>query len=98
MTEGRGKGPHRWQGAWVAWLLVFLAVEIPAAIRKPKNDTLSENVWIWFRAPLRRVALGIFMLALTSHFVFMWPGGLGLGITALPVVAIIGFEFLRGQK
>lgn len=84
----------RWTWAWVAWLVAFLSVEVPAAIRKPKGDTLSENVWVWFRG-WRRVPLALFMLTLTSHFVFEWPGGLGVILTGAPIALVIALGMLK---
>jgi hypothetical protein len=91
-----------WRLAWVAWLVAFLLVEIPAAIRKAANDTLSENAWDWFgvkrRVPYgnaRRAALGLFLAVLWGHLVFGWPGGLGIILAALPVAAVIAYAVVR---
>jgi len=87
------RGPWRW--LWIGWLVAFLLVEIPAAIRKAKLDTLSETVWAWFRGPWRRLVLAAFMVALTCHFVFgasaWWL------LTAVPLVGVIVWaEFVEG--
>jgi hypothetical protein len=34
---------------WVAWILAFLAVELPAVFNARKGDTLSEQLWRWLR-------------------------------------------------
>lgn len=93
---------ERWRGAWLAWLVAFLAVEIPAAMKKTPGFTLSENVWSWFgvrerrtHARIRRVALGVFMLTLSSHFVFAWPGAIGIAVAAVPVAFVIAFSSVR---
>jgi len=88
----------KWEWAWLAWLVAFLAVEIPAALRKAKLDTLSEHVsHVWFPRAWERGVLAVFMLTLTSHFVFTWPGGLGIISTGAPVAAIIAFKFIRSR-
>ena len=35
-------------GLWILWGVWFLAVEVPAIVRKERGDTLSEHVWSWF--------------------------------------------------
>jgi hypothetical protein len=95
LEEREARGPWPW--LWLAWLVAFLAVEIPAAIRKAKNDTLSEHVWRWFRGPWRRLVIGAFMVALTCHFVF---GASALWLlTAVPVAALIVYaEFFERTR
>lgn len=105
MTEERNRKP--WLIAWVVWLVAFLIVEVSAAVRKTKLDTLSENVWLWFGIKYserpykgtRRAALALFMLTLSGHFVFGWPGGLGVILTGIPVGAVITYAlfFERGE-
>jgi hypothetical protein len=80
----------KWALAWVLWLVAFLAVEVPAALRKAKLDTLSEHVSkLWFPRIWQRSVLAVFMLTLTSHFVFEWPGGPAIIATGAPVALII---------
>jgi hypothetical protein len=77
---------------WLGWLTLFLVFEIYAAFSPAKGDTLSENVWKWFRAsqkdPLstaRRSVILAFMLSLTTHFVW--------GTSVMPIIllgAIVG--------
>lgn len=100
-----GDNRKPWLIAWVAWLVAFLAVEVPAAIRKGKDDTLSENVWDWFgiKSPkpyrgMRRSILAIFMLTLSGHFVFGWPGGLGVILTGIPVGGVIAYALYFERK
>ena len=83
---------------WIGWLVLFLLYEVYAAKAEPKGDTLSENVWDWFGvktyrplAPLRRAVLAAFMLNLTSHFVFGWPGGASVIIAGVPVGLVIAY-------
>lgn len=37
-----------WTVLWVAWILAFFAVEIPAIRNARRNDTLSEHFQAWF--------------------------------------------------
>lgn len=59
-----------WNTAWLLWLGIFLALEIPAALRKRPGATFSEHCWTWFGSPLRRLILIVFMLALLAHLAF----------------------------
>jgi len=38
-----------WTVLWVAWVLGFFAIEIPALRNDIKGDTLSEHLRRWFR-------------------------------------------------
>ena len=90
MTVARRSG---WTWSWIAWLLLFLAIELPAAVRErgtPRGKswkTLSRHVWMWFPTWPRRAALAVFWTALGAHFVVdasaVWL------LTAVPVVALI---------
>ena len=82
--------------AWIGWLVLFLVYEIYAAVSKQDDDTLSENVWLWFDEVWERAVLGVFMLALTAHFVF--------STTVLPIIVlgpvlvfIIGRDYVGGK-
>lgn len=94
---------------WLAWLLLFLAYEIPAAIAEVvyarrgqrRAITLSRNVWRWFGVTewrpyrtARRVVLAAFMLTLTSHFVFAHPEAWAIIATGAPVALVIGYAVL----
>ncbi len=68
-----------WGWLWVAWLLVFVAIEAAALINKDRGDTLSEHVWAWFSLKgnkgklkwwqaLLRFAFLAFWVWLTLHF------------------------------
>lgn len=58
-----------WDFAWIAWLLAFLAIELPAALNKTPGDTLSEHVWAWIGTDSsRKATFAAFFAALTSHF------------------------------
>lgn len=87
-----------WTIAWLLWLAMFLAIELPAALNKEKGDTLSEHTWKWFAIrgkpeqwQLRRVILGTFLFALGAHFMFATTvipviiGGVGMGVVILRV-------------
>lgn len=38
-----------WTWLWLAWIVSFFAIEVPAIRNDIKNDTLSEHVRLWFR-------------------------------------------------
>jgi hypothetical protein len=74
-----------WTLAWLIWLGLFLAIELPAAFNKEKGDTLSEHVWKWFNIKnkaepwnTRRAILALSFLALGAHFLYK--------ATVIPVV------------
>lgn len=94
---------------WLAWLLLFLAYEIPAAIAERvyarrgerRQITLSRNVWRWFGVTewrpyrtARRVVLAAFMTTLSAHFVFAWPQALAIIATGAPVALVIGYAVI----
>lgn len=96
------KQKTKWTWAWVLWLVIFLATELPAAIRKSKLDTLSEQVWEWFGvrstkpySRARRALLFAFMLVLSSHFIFGWPGGAAVIVAGFPVGIVILYALVR---
>ena len=54
---------------WVAWALMFAAVEGVALMRKRSGDTLSEHVWLLLRLRGPAWFLGAGFLAwLVIHF------------------------------
>lgn len=62
--------------AWLLWLAMFLAIELPALLDKKPGGTLSENVWDWFRIrdkprawTWRRIVLALFLAWLLIHMV-----------------------------
>lgn len=64
-----------WTVAWIFWVAMFFAIEVPAIIRKDRGDTLSEHVWKWFGVQgkpagykARRFVLLTFMAWLSLHF------------------------------
>ena len=92
-----------WTWAWLAWLLLFLAIELPAAVREhgePSGKawkTLSRHVWRWFPTWPRRAVLSAFWIALGAHFVF---GASALWLlTAVPLVGAIAYaEFFERSR
>lgn len=59
---------------WVAWLLMFVAIEGAALTNRREGDTLSEHVWRWFSIRrkssgwrLRRFSLLAFLAWLVAH-------------------------------
>lgn len=59
-----------WDWTWAAWLLLFLAAEIPAALSKKPGKTFSEHCRTWFSSSFRRGVLVAFLGALASHLAF----------------------------
>lgn len=64
---------------WLLWGVYFLILEAVAIFRKTTGDTLSEHIWMWFGVRddkpglwgwIRRIALTLFMIWLTVHFIF----------------------------
>ncbi|RFU37640.1 hypothetical protein DZF91_31820 [Actinomadura logoneensis] len=66
--------------AWILWILMFLAIELPAVFNRQPGDTLSEVVWKVFAVrgkpvgwQLRRLALLLGLGWLVAHLL---SGGL----------------------
>lgn len=71
-----------WTVGWVAWVGMFLALELPAVFNAVKNDTFSEHVWMvtkpflkkWFKASpvvwIGRGVTGTLLVWLFGHFLF----------------------------
>lgn len=88
--------------AWLLWLLAFLAVELPAALRKT-GGTLSEVSWLrWWPTKRLRAIPCAFLLLLTVHIFdggqHWWSGGLAIVLTGTPVVLSIAWAELRRSK
>lgn len=85
----------RWRWAWVAWLIAFLCLEIPAAVSERGDEerrakTLSRNVWAWFNTRPERAVFLAFWVALGAHFL--------AGTTVVPVVVFgAGVAFVIGR-
>lgn len=71
---------------WVGWLGVFGLVEGYALFSAKTGDTLSENVWRWFKTgpdtvpgpaawTWRTFVLGAFLFWLTLHLTLGWFAG-----------------------
>lgn len=91
--------PSTGSGRWLAWLLAFLALEVPAAVRGD-GATLSENAWNWFSVRerrrfwlARRLILGAFMAVLSAHFLtggaYAWTGGAAVIVAGAPVGVVV---------
>lgn len=72
-----------WTAAWIAWGLMFCAVEGVALANKTEGDTLSEHVWRWFGVTgkngggwtWKRYVLLAFLVWLTGHLAWaLWAG------------------------
>ena len=83
--------PYNPEIVWTIWIVLFLVFELWAALDQRKGNTLSETVgdWIgvprWRRgvrklAPLRRLVLGLFLVALLAHLVW--------GVSVGPVIVL----------
>lgn len=59
---------------WLAWLGMFVCLELPALANKRPGDTLSEHVWRWFRVyDDRHTALTWFLRgALLLFMTWLW--------------------------
>jgi hypothetical protein len=64
-----------WTVAWIVWIVLFFAIELPAVFNRCKGDTLSEHVWHWCAVReksrgyrLRRTALLVLLAWLVAHF------------------------------
>ncbi len=63
--------------AWLIWIVVFFAIEIPALLNKRKGDTLTEHIRVWFAvgkktkwSKLRRLTLLVALVWLSVHLLF----------------------------
>jgi hypothetical protein len=83
--------PSPWTWAWIAWLALFVVIEIPAAIKEHGSvaalKTLSRHVWFWFDGWKERVIFGAFWVATGAHLVghasAWWL------LTAIPFVVVV---------
>lgn len=58
-------------GVWVAWLVLFLLLELPGEFRWTPWVTLSETSWhAEHTYPAVRILLDAFLVGLTLHIVF----------------------------
>lgn len=65
-----------WTVAWLLWIFMFFAIEMPAIWDKKPGNTLSEHVWKWFAITgkpkwwrIRRIGLASFLVWLVTHFI-----------------------------
>lgn len=72
---------------WIAWLILFLALEIPAAAGLVPWNTLSRTSWLNERLhPVLRTLLFGFLIGLAVHIRFstgLWRTTLGGVVIAL---------------
>lgn len=66
-----------WTVAWIFWILMFFAIEIPALRDKNPGDTLTEHLRSWFSTKnmskgwiFRRAILVVFLLWFAIHLFF----------------------------
>jgi hypothetical protein len=62
--------------AWILWIMMFFAIELPAVFNRQQGDTLSEVIWNVFAIrgkpfgwQLRRLALLVGLVWLVAHLV-----------------------------
>lgn len=62
--------------AWIFWVMMFFAIELPALFNRQQGDTLSEVIWNVFAVrgkpagwQLRRLALLVGLVWLVAHLV-----------------------------
>jgi hypothetical protein len=103
MTTRRDSRPKATDWFWLAWLVAFLCVEIPAAIRK-RGGTFSEFCWRvfkvtrhMFRGSWRRWPLVAFAADLCLHL--GWEhSAYPLMVTGAMVGGIIAWWFVRERS
>lgn len=85
---------------WAFWLALFLVVELWSAVNHALGDTFSERVWRWIGINPQRpsrwgriLAVGVFMVELTAHFVSggqtPLTGSVAIVVAATPVAGVI---------
>lgn len=67
MTTPKRKRSRWWAIAWLVWLGLFLAVELPAIFNTTDGDTLSEHVWRIVSVPVAWWLLAGFLVWLLVH-------------------------------
>ncbi|MFB4318472.1 hypothetical protein [Actinomadura sp. 21ATH] len=62
--------------AWIFWVMMFFAIELPALFNRRQGDTLSEVIWNVFAVrgkpagwQLRRLGLLVGLVWLVAHLV-----------------------------
>ena len=92
--------PSGWTIAWLAWLLAFVVIEIPAALWS-KGGTLSAHIWRrWFDELWERILLASWgVILFVAHFVFEAPAWWSVILGAVGVAAvIIAAEIRHGMQ
>jgi hypothetical protein len=89
--------PTRWSVLWFLWILAFLGIELPAAMREKDwtQRTLSVNVWaryaphwyqrIWFAV----FGFEVFVLHFMDKGQHWWSSGWAVIGTGVPVAVLI---------
>lgn len=88
---------NAWAYLWLAWILLFLAIELPAARREGPGTvrTLSRHVWArwaprqWQRAFFMLFGFEVFVLHFGDASRHWWSGGWAVALTGLPVGVLI---------
>ncbi len=65
--------------AWLVWIVMFFAIEVPAIFNKQEGDTLSEHIWKWFSVNVKSKGWRIRRIGLMATFcwivVHLFTGG-----------------------
>jgi hypothetical protein len=92
--------PSGYTVAWLAWLCLFLAIEIPAALREKAGTvkTLSRHVWArwaplwWQRALVIAFGVEVFVLHFATAGAYWWSGGGAVIALGVPVAVLIAWR------
>jgi hypothetical protein len=92
--------PSGYTVAWLAWLCLFLAIEIPAALHEKAGTvkTLSRHVWArwaplwWQRALVIAFGVEVFVLHFATAGAFWWSGGGAVIALGVPVAVLIAWR------
>lgn len=62
---------NNWRTFWVAMIVLFLAVELPAVFNREDDDTFSEFMWDFVVInPIGWLATAVLLGWLIKHFLF----------------------------
>lgn len=97
-----------WSALWLAWLALFLPIELRGLASKTHGATLSAHCWRWFcfhegawTRPYWRTRRSVFVLfwtALTLHFVAGLPAWPYLVGPSVPFVVVILLSTWKERK
>ena len=85
-----------WDAVWVAWLAIFLGLELPAVFKDVPWATLSSTSWgleQWWH-PVRLI-LEVFLAVLLLHICFRLSAQALIAVVVISVIAI-GVHLVTG--